>query len=73
MPNGRVKWYDSQKNYGFVTTDKGVDVFLHKSALPEGIDSIPKGALLEFEIIKSKKSNKDEARHVRILTTTQRG
>ncbi len=40
MPTGRVKWYDVQKGYGFVTSDEGGDVFLPKSALPREADDL---------------------------------
>ena len=34
MPTGKVKWYDSEKGFGFLTTDDGGDVFVRSDSLP---------------------------------------
>ena len=50
MPSGRVKWYDTDKGFGFIASDEGDEVFLHASALPEG-SGIPKpGTKVEFSV-----------------------
>jgi cold shock protein len=55
VPTGRVKWYDAQKGYGFVTSDEGGDVFLPKSALPESITDLKSGQKIEFGVVESRK------------------
>ncbi|MDX6232516.1 MAG: cold shock protein, partial [Nocardioidaceae bacterium] len=37
MPTGKVKWYDTEKGFGFLTRDDGGDVFVHRDALPAGV------------------------------------
>ena len=37
VPTGRVKWFDADKGFGFVTQDDGEDVYLRASALPSGV------------------------------------
>ncbi|MFI5839680.1 cold-shock protein [Catenuloplanes sp. NPDC051500] len=55
MPTGRVKWYDAQKGYGFVTSDEGGDVFLPKGALPAGVTELQGGQKIEFGVVDSRK------------------
>ncbi|MDD5746256.1 MAG: cold shock domain-containing protein, partial [Candidatus Omnitrophica bacterium] len=41
MARGKVKWFNNQKGYGFITTESGDDVFLHHSAIQgEGFKTI---------------------------------
>jgi CspA family cold shock protein len=55
VPTGRVKWYDAQKGYGFVTSDEGGDVFLPKNALPESVTDLKSGQRIEFGVVDSRK------------------
>ncbi|HEV3358238.1 MAG TPA: cold-shock protein [Pseudonocardiaceae bacterium] len=48
MPTGKVKWYDSEKGFGFVTQDGGEDVYVRASALPAGISGLKAGQRIEF-------------------------
>ncbi len=50
MPTGKVKWYDSDKGFGFIASDEGDEVFLHASALPEGTGAPKQGTKVEFSI-----------------------
>ncbi len=55
MPTGRVKWYEKDKGFGFLTSDDGGDVFVHKAALPSGVDELKAGQRVEFGVVDSKK------------------
>ncbi len=55
MPTGRVKWYDTAKGFGFVTSDEGGDVFLPKGALPAGVAELKTGQRVEFGVVDSRK------------------
>lgn len=50
VPTGKVKWYDAGKGFGFVTQDGGEDVFIRKTALPQGVEALKAGQRLEFGV-----------------------
>ena len=50
MPTGKVKFYDKDKGFGFVSRDDGGDVFVPKSALPAGVEELKSGARVEFGV-----------------------
>ena len=52
MSNGKIKWFNPTKGYGFIENDTGgKDVFLHVSALEQaGIDTLEEGEAVSFEI-----------------------
>ncbi|MBA0127697.1 cold-shock protein [Haloechinothrix sp. YIM 98757] len=67
MPTGKVKWYDADKGFGFVTQDGGEDVYIRKSALPQGVDSLKSGQRLEFGVADGRRG--PQALSVRLLDT----
>ena len=50
VPTGKVKWYDAEKGFGFVTQDGGADVYIRKAALPQGVEGLKAGQRLEFGV-----------------------
>ena len=54
MPTGKVRFYDEEKGFGFISSDEGQDVFLHATALPAGA-SVKAGTRLEFGIADGKR------------------
>ena len=55
MPTGKVRFYDEEKGFGFVTTDDGQDVFLHATALPAGTTTLKPGMRLDFGVADGKR------------------
>ena len=68
MPTGKVKFYDTEKGFGFLATDEGEDVFVHASALPSGVDELRPGSKVEFGIVDGKRGK--QALSVTVLEAT---
>jgi cold shock protein len=51
MAEGRVKWFNDQKGFGFIETGNGQDVFVHFSAIEgSGFKSLSEGDAVSFEV-----------------------
>ncbi|BBZ55972.1 cold-shock protein [Mycolicibacterium mucogenicum] len=50
MPSGRVKWYDTEKGFGFLSQEEGEDVYVRSSALPAGVEGLKAGQRVEFGV-----------------------
>jgi CspA family cold shock protein len=65
VPTGKVKFFNAEKGFGFLSNDEGDDVFVHRDALPSGVTELKPGQRVEFGIVSGRKGN--QAMQVRIL------
>lgn len=65
MPTGKVKWYDADKGFGFLSQEDGPDVHVRSDALPEGVTSLRSGTRVEFGIAQGRRG--EQALQVRLL------
>ena len=69
MPTGKVKWYDAEKGFGFLSQEDGADVYVRAEALPEGVATLKAGTRVEFGVVQGRKG--DQALQVRVLEPAQ--
>jgi len=69
VPTGKVKWYDAEKGFGFLSKEDGDDVYVRANALPAGVPSLKPGTRVEFGVVQGRKG--DQALQVRVLEPTQ--
>ena len=65
VPTGKVKWFDAEKGFGFLSQDDGPDVYVRTEALPEGTSDLKAGTRVEFGIAQGRRG--DQALQVRVL------
>jgi cold shock protein len=67
VPTGKVKWFNSEKGYGFISQDDGTaDVFVHFSAIQaDGYRSLDEGASVEYDVTQGDKGL--QAENVRLV------
>ena len=66
MATGTVKWFNSEKGYGFIQREGGSDLFVHYSAIQGGgYRTLEEGQAVEFEVTQGPKG--DQAQDVRVL------
>jgi CspA family cold shock protein len=65
VPTGKVKWFDAEKGFGFLSQDDGPDVYVRADALPPGTANLKAGTRVEFGIAQGRRG--DQALQVRIL------
>lgn len=69
MATGTVKWFNTQKGFGFIQPDGGAkDVFVHISAVERaGMRSLNEGQKVSFEVERDQRSGKDAATNLQAV------
>jgi CspA family cold shock protein len=65
VPTGKVKWYDADKGFGFLTRDDGGEVFVHSTALQSSGSALRPGQRVEFGVAEGRRGT--QALQVRVL------
>ena len=65
MPTGKVKWYDADKGFGFLTRDDGGEVFVHSTAMESAGTTLRAGQCVEFGVAEGRRGT--QALQVRVL------
>ncbi|WP_176461924.1 cold-shock protein [Anaeromicrobium sediminis] len=61
MMNGTVKWFNSEKGFGFITGEDGKDVFVHFSQIQkDGFKSLEEGEEVTFKVVEGQKGPQAE-------------
>jgi CspA family cold shock protein len=69
MTRGTVKWFNSQKGFGFIQPDDGSkDVFVHISAVERaGMNGLNEGQKVSFDLVADRKTGKSSAENLRTV------
>lgn len=67
MARGKVKWYDADKGFGFLSQDEGEDVYVRSDALAEGVDTLHPRQRVEFDMVSGRRG--PQALRVEVLET----
>jgi cold shock protein len=65
VPTGKVRFFDAEKGFGFITKDGGGDVFVRSTALADGVAALHSGQRVDFGIVDGRRG--EQALNVRIL------
>jgi CspA family cold shock protein len=55
VAQGKVKWFNTQKGYGFIEQEEGKDVFVHANELAPGVGTLAEGQAVEFDVTEGQK------------------
>jgi cold shock protein len=66
VPQGKVKWFSTEKAFGFIEQENDNDIFVHVTGLAHGVTTLEKDQLVEYETEQGRKG--PQATNVRLVT-----
>ena len=66
MPQGKVKWFSTEKAFGFIEQENDNDIFVHVTGLADGVTAIDKDQMVEYEVEQGRKG--PQATNVRLVS-----
>jgi CspA family cold shock protein len=64
VPVGKVRFYDAEKGFGFLTKDEGGDVYVRANALPPGVTTLKPGQKVEFGVVEGRRGEQALSLHL---------
>jgi cold shock protein len=64
VPVGKVRFYDAEKGFGFLTKDEGGDVYVRANALPAGVTTLKPGQKVEFGVVEGRRGEQALSLHL---------
>ena len=58
VPQGKVKWFSTEKAFGFIEQENDNDIFVHVTGLADGVTAIDKDMLVEYEVEQGRKGRR---------------
>lgn len=69
MNTGKVKWFNAEKGYGFITGEDGKDIFVHYSSInADGYKTLEEGQTVTYDVVESTRGQ--QASKVTVVSTT---
>lgn len=69
MPTGKVRFFDAEKGFGFISKDGGGDVYVRATALADGVATLRAGQRVDFGVVDGRRG--EQALNVRVLEQPQ--
>ena len=65
---GKVKWFNAEKGFGFITSEEGKDIFVHFSAIQaDGYKTLEEGQTVDYDVVETDRGPQAQKRCCKIM------